>query len=108
MKRYYKSIIGRQSVGTAVQYVEPGLHGVVVIKVTDTTTAGDHKLFVMDCDDSQHQANLGIGGVEELSEEQAVELAARYQPSRTIEQFNPLTMRKEKIEMPACDLRKFF
>ena len=108
MRKFYKVAITKRPVGSAVQHIEPSIKGNIIIKVTDSTTAGDYKLFVIDCDDAQHKANLATAGIEELSEEQAVQLAAEFQPKRTLTQLNPVTMKEEKVTVPACDLKKFY
>ncbi len=107
MKRFYKVAITKQPVGSAVEHKEPAVQGRAIVKVTDSTTAGDYKIFVLDCDNAQHKANLATPGVDELSEEQAIKLAAQYQPKRTLTEFNPRTMNEEKIEVSACDLTRF-
>lgn len=108
MKRFYKATITKQPIGSAVRHKEPAVQGKVIVKVTDSTTAGDYKLLVIDCDDAQNKTNLTVPGVEELSEEQALKLAAQYQPERTLTHLNPVTMEEEEIDVPACDLRKFY
>jgi hypothetical protein len=97
----------KRSLGSAVEHREPGVEGQVIVKVTDSTTAGDYKLFVIDCNDAQHQANLAIPGIEEVSEEQAITLAAKYQLQRTLSRLNPQTRKEENITVPACDLKQF-
>lgn len=108
MKRFYNIAITKVPIGSAIEYKEPALQGKVVIKVSDMTTAGNYKLFVIDCDDAQNKANLVSHGVSELSEDKAVKLAAKYQPKRTVTRFNPRTMKEEKITIPVCDLKKFY
>ncbi len=108
MKKFYKVAITKRPIGSAIEHKEPAMQGDIIIKVTDSTTAGDHKIFVIECDDAQHKANLTSSRIEELSEERAIKLAAEYQPKRTLTRFNPLTMKKEKTDIPACDLRKFY
>jgi hypothetical protein len=108
VKRFYKAAITKRSLGSAVEHREPGVEGQVIVKVTDSTTAGDYKLFLIDCNDAQHEANLNIPGIEEVSEEQAITLAAKYQPKRTLTRLNPLTRQEEKVTVPACDLKKFY
>lgn len=107
MKRFYRGIIRREPVGSAIQLIEPALQGTVIIKVADAATAGGYILFVMDCDDTQHKANLTVPGVEELSEERVVTLAAQYQPRRTVTRGGLFSTKKEKIEVPAFDLKEF-
>ncbi|MGA1870551.1 MAG: hypothetical protein ACMUJM_18605 [bacterium] len=116
MKRFYKVAITKVPLGTAIEYREPPLQGKVVIKVSDTETAGSYQLFVVECDDTQNRDNIASPFVSELSEEEAVKLAAHYQPQRTVIRHQPqrqgshphsrLRMR-EKITLPACDLKKF-
>jgi hypothetical protein len=108
MHRFYKVAITKWPIGTAIQHREPAVQGEVIIKVTDSTTAGDYKLFVVDASDEQHEANLALPAVEMLSEAQATELARKYQPERTLTQFNPLTRKEEEITVPTCDLKKFY
>jgi hypothetical protein len=108
VKRFYKAVITKRSLGSAVEHREPRVEGQVIVKVTDSTTAGNYKLFVIDSNDAQHKANLDIPGIEEVSEEQAVILAAKYQPQRTLTRLNPLTRKEENITVPACDLKKFY
>ena len=108
MKRFYKVAITKRSIGSAVEHREPEVAGQVIVKVTDSTTAGDYKLFVIDCSDAQHQTNLGIPGIEEVSEEQAVTLAVKYQPQRTLTRLNPQTRQEEHITVQACDLKRFY
>ena len=108
MKRFYKVTITKRPIGSAVEHREPAVQGNVIIKVSDSTTAGDYQLFVIDCDNNQHKANLATLGIDELSEEQAIKMAAQYQPERTFTRHNPLTMKEETFTIPACDLRKFY
>lgn len=108
MKRFYKAAITKRSIGSAVEHGEPGVAEQVIVKVTDSTTAGDYKLFVIDCNDAQHQANLDIPGIDEVSEDQVVTLAARYQSQRTLTRLNTQTRKEENITVPACDLKKFY
>lgn len=108
MNVFYKVSITKEPVGSAVRHKEPSLQGKIIIKVTDSATRGDFKIFVMECDGTQNKANLSKPGVEALSEEQAVKLAAKYQPKRTMAELNPRTMKEEKVTIPACDLKKFY
>ncbi|NIM18407.1 MAG: hypothetical protein GTO45_41030 [Candidatus Aminicenantes bacterium] len=108
MNVFYKVSITKEQVGSAIQHKEPSLQGKIVIKVMDSTTRGDFKIFVMECDEAQNKANLSKPGIEKLTEEQAVKLAAKYQPKRTMVELNPRTMKEEKVTIPACDLRKFY
>jgi hypothetical protein len=108
MTTFYKVTVTKEPVGSAVRHKEPPLQGNIIIKVTDSTTKGNYKIIVIDCDDKQNKVNLSTPGVEALTEEQAVKLAAKYQPQRTVVEFNPRTRKKEKNTIPACDLRKFY
>lgn len=107
MNRFYKVTITKQPIGTAIAHKEPPVQGNVIIKVTDTTTAGDYKLIVVDCQEEQHQANLSLPGVAALSEDEAAELAAKYQPQRTVTRMQPLPTKQEKVTVPEFDLKKF-
>ena len=108
MNRFYKVAVTKASIGSAVEHREPQVQGRIVVKVTDSTTAGDYKLFLVDAGDDQHQTNLTLAGVVELAEEQAVKLAAEYQPQRTLKRFNPQTRQEEQISVPTLDLRTFY
>ncbi len=108
MKRFYKVTITKWPIGSAVEHREPPVQGAIIVKVTDITTGGDYRLFLVDASDEQHQSNLSLTGVEELSEEQAIKLAAEYQPQRTFKRFNPETRQEEQISVPTLDLRMFY
>jgi hypothetical protein len=108
MTTFYKVTVTREPVGSALRHKEPPLQGSIIIKVTDSTTKGNYRIIVIDCDDKQNKVNLAAPGVEALTEEQAVKLAAKYQPRRTVVEFNPRTGKKEKNTIPACDLGKFY
>jgi len=84
------------------------VQGRVIVKVTDLITAEINKLFVAECADEQHQANLAISGVTKLPEQEAVELARTYQPAQTRTQLDPSTLKEEHVEVPALDLRKSY
>lgn len=106
MNRFYRVAIGKRPVGTATERREPPLEGEVVIKVTDAKTQGNFKVMIVDADDYQHQGNLALRGVEVLSEAEAIELAARYQPETTREERNHRTGNVEIIHEPAVDLKR--
>jgi hypothetical protein len=108
MHKFYKASITKRLIGTAIQHKEPPVQGEIIIKVTDSTTAGDFKIFVVNANDNQHKANLALDGIELLTEDQALKLAKKYQPKRTTTRFNPGTMKEEQITLPACDLKKFY
>ena len=80
----------------------------MIVKATDSTTSGDYKLFIIACNDAQHQANLDIPGIEEVPEDQVVTLVAKYQPQRTLTRLHPRTRQEETITVPVCDLKKFY
>lgn len=104
MKAYYRVNVTKQSRGSAIVHREPPLHGDVVFKLTDTATAGDFKLVVMECTAEQHEGNLGLPGVAGLSEAEAAELAPKYQPRRSRLVFDPRTGKEERVDAPAADL----
>lgn len=107
MVKFLKVSITKLPIGTAVEHKEPALQGEIITKVTDTTTAGDYRIIVLESDEAQCKANLAIMGVEELSEAEAVKLAAKYQPKRTVTQIPPFAKQKEKVAVPVFDLKKF-
>ena len=108
MNQFYKVAVSKRSIGSAVEHREPAVQGRILTKVTDSTSGGDFKLLLVDADEAQHQANLSVAGVEELAEEQAIKLAAEYQPQRTFKRFNPQTRQEEQISVPTLDLRAFY
>lgn len=105
MRAYYRVSVIKQAVGSAIMHKEPPLEGDVVTKVTDVTTAGDYKLIVLDCDDEQHQANLTVPGVAEVSDSEAADLAPKFQPERTLTEFDPASGKESTLNVPAADLR---
>lgn len=107
MYKFYKMAIVKKWVGSAIQYKGARMKGNIITTVMDSATEGDYKLFVIQCDQAQHEENLLLPGVIELSEEQAIELAAEYQPASTSIQLNPETMKPKEVQISACDLRKF-
>ena len=107
MKAFYKISVTKQPIGSATMHREPPLAGEVVIKVFDASTEGDFKLVVLDCSEAQHADNLLLPGVAEISEAEAVALAPKYQPKRTMTELNALTGKQEKITIPAADLKAF-
>jgi hypothetical protein len=107
MNRYYKAVISKVALGAAVEYREPAIQGRVLRTVSDSTTGGDFKLYIVATDDAQHQRNLALIGVESLTEAEAAALGAAYQPARTVMQFNPQTRQLEQIAAPAFDLMNF-
>jgi len=107
MNRFYKVAITKRPVGTAIEHREPPVQGNIIVKVTDSTTAGDHKLLVVDADDAQHTANLRLPGVEEVEEVEAVKLAPKFQPKRAFTRFDPASRKEEKTTVSAVDLKEF-
>ena len=107
MNRFYRIAVTKVPVGSAIEHREPPLQGEVVIKVSDLATEGDSRLVVVDATNNQHKINTATPGVEEISEADAVKLAAKYQPKRTMTRFNPQTRKEEKITLSAVDLKKF-
>ena len=107
MNRFYRIVITKRPIGTAIEHREPEIQGAISTKVTDSTTAGDYKLIVADSTDEEHHANLAQPGVQELSEDEATALAPRYRPQRTHTAFNPETRKEERVTVPAADLKRF-
>ena len=107
MKRIYKAKIVKKNVGSAIEHILPELKGKIITSVYDITTDGDYRLFLVECDDAQNKANLSLEGVSELSEEEAISIAAEYQPERKIKKVDPTTQKEEEITIPKCDLRKY-
>jgi hypothetical protein len=108
MNRFYKATINKIPIGTAIQHQEPPIQGKLVVKVVDTSTAGDFMVMVVNAGDKQHKANLALPAIESLTEAQAVKLAKKYQPKRTMTDINPRTMAEEETTFPACDLKKYY
>lgn len=107
MKNYYKINVTKQSVGTAIMHREPPLQGEIITKATDITSAGDFKLVVVECDDEQHRTNLSLAGVVSVSEADAEQLAPKFQPKRSIKEFDIQTGKSIKREVPAFDIKNF-
>ncbi len=107
MKKIYKAKIEKRSVGSAIEHIPPDMKGTIITSVYDSTTDGDYRLFVVECNQAQHKANLSLEGVSELSEEGAISLAREYQPERKIKKIDPATMKEEEITIPECDLRVY-
>ena len=107
MKAFYRVSVTKQPIGSAIRHKEPPLAGKVVIKVTDTRSAGDFKLVVIDCSEAQHADNLLLPGVAELSEADAIALAPKYRPKRTTTRLNERSGKREKTTIPAVDLKAF-
>ena len=105
--RFYQVRITKVSVGTAVEHRSPAIQGTLHWTVTDAVTHGDYQLFVVEADNDQHQVNVALPDVKELSAEDAQALAPQYQPQRTATRFDRLTRKETKVEMPAIDLTPF-
>ena len=105
MIRFYKAKIIKKPVGSATEHILPIFKGNVITNVYDITTEGDFRLFVVDCSDEEERANIALDGVTELSEEDAVPLAAKYQPARKIKTFNPQTKKEEELNIPVLNLK---
>ena len=108
MNHFYRVAITKQFLGSAIEHKEPPLQGQIQTKVTDSTTQGDFKIIIVDCDDTQHQYNLNLSGVQNLAEDEVTKLAPLYQPERTIKRFDPKTRKEEAVVMPAADLSRFY
>jgi hypothetical protein len=108
MNQFYQVAITKHPIGSAVEYREPPIQGKIIVKVADSTTVGAYRLIVVDCDETQHQTNSLLPGVKVLLEPEAIQLAAIYQPQRTIKRFDPKTRKEESVVMPAADLKRFY
>lgn len=109
MNRFYQIAIFKYPLGsTAIEHREPPIQGEILVKVTDINTRGDFKLMVVDCDNEQHQTNLILPGVLNITEAKAIELARRYQPERLLAEFDRETGKKQSKLMPAVDLTQFY
>ena len=75
MNHFYRVAITKQFLGSAIEHKEPPLQGQIQVKVTDSTTQGDFKIIIVDCDDTQHQYNLNLSGVQNLEENEVTKLA---------------------------------
>jgi hypothetical protein len=105
--RFYQVRITKVPVGTAVEYRAPAIQGTLQRTVTDASSRGDYQLWVVDADDNQHQANVALPEVKELSAKEAQALAPQYQPQRTATRFDLLARKETKVEIPAADLKAF-
>ena len=107
MKAFYKVSVTKQSLGSAILHKEPPLVGAVVTKVSDVSSEGDYKLIVIDCSEAEHAENLLLPGVAEVSEAEAMVLAPKFQPKRTMTELNERSGKQEKITIAAADLKTF-
>jgi hypothetical protein len=82
-----------------VEHRPPAIQGTVQRTVTDAGTRGDYQLLVVEANDNQHQANVTLPDVKELSAEDAQALAPQYQPQRTVTRFDLLTRKETKVEI---------
>lgn len=105
MIRFYKAKIIKKSVGTATEHTLPVFRGRIITNVYDLATDGDLRLFVVDCSDEEDRLNKALDGVNEISEEDAVPLAAKFQPARKIKTFNPETKKEEEQNIPVLNLK---
>ncbi len=113
MEVHYRVKIAKESIGSAIQHKEPPLEGNVTVKVGDTQTRGAYKVIVLDCTAAQHAENLTLPGVQELNQDRAVKLAARFQPKRKMVKMKPHFKKgkdpdedAEDINVPVLDLKK--
>lgn len=106
MKAFYKISVTKQPEGTAIVHREPPLQGEIITKISDTSTRGDFKIVALECDAEQHAVNLAYPGVVALNEAEAVKLAPKYQPRRSVSELDPGTRKEQKIELPAVDLKR--
>lgn len=104
MIRFYAITIRVQVRGSALLFTQPALLGQVLVSVADTIK-DERRLYVCNAADEEHAKNLGVEGLKEVSEAAAVELAATFQPARTLVLTDSRTGAEEQLEMPACNLR---
>lgn len=104
MNRFYRVAIDKRPIGTAIEHREPPLQGQRIVNVTERKTQGDFKLMVVEATDAEDQKNLGLPGVEPLTQADAVKLAAEYQPAHQQERRDSRTGKVERIDVPAVDL----
>ena len=104
MKKIYQAAIEKKISGSVIEHINPAFEGKVIISVSESTTEGDNKVFVVECTEEENSRNLTIAGVTELTKSKAVTLAAKYQPEITITNLDPETMKEEVITIPKCDL----
>ncbi len=107
MIRFYKAKIIKKPVGTAIEHIMPVFKGKVITNVYDITTDGDFRLFVVDCSEEENRANVSMEGVSLLSEQDAVTLAAQFQPARKIRTFNMETKKEEEQDIPVLNLKTY-
>ena len=108
MNHFYRVVITKQFLGSVIEHKEPPLQGQIQAKVTDSTTQGNFKIIVVNCDDNQHQFNLSSPAIQNLEENEVTKLAPLYQPERVIKRFDPKTRKKEQVVIPAADLSRFY
>lgn len=108
MNHFYRVTITKQLLGSAIEHKEPSLQGQIQAKVTDSTTQGNFKIIVVNCDDDQHQLNLSSSAIQNLEENEVTELAPLYQPERTIKRFDPKNHKSKQVVILAADLSRFY
>ena len=106
MIKYYAGRSKHVRLGTAIQVIEPYLEGNVVEKVRDLIEDDKRLLFIVDCDENQHQKNLERGDVESITKKEAVKLAAAYHPKRKYRKRTHWLSKARVVERPAFDLNK--
>ena len=104
---FYLIRITKVSVGTAVEHRIPALQGTIQRAVTHSESHGDYQLLVVEADDRQHEVNVALPDVQEMSAKDAQERAPQFQPKRVMIRFDPLTRKETVEEMPAADLTPF-
>jgi hypothetical protein len=107
MMRFYKAKIVKRPAGTAIEHIMPVFRGNVITNVYDINTDGDFRLFVVDCTEEENRSNVSLDSVSLLSENDAIALAAEYQPARRIRTINMETKKEEEQDIPELDLRAY-
>lgn len=107
MKKIYSVKVEKRDLGGVVELVLPNLKGTVVATVIDMETNGENRIFVVDCKQAEHKANITMEGVEALTKEKGIKLATKYQPERKVKRHNRRLRRVEEITIPKCDLEVY-
>jgi len=106
MIKYYTGRAKQVRLGMAIQVIEPYLEGDMVDKIRDLIEDGKRLLFIVDCDEKQHQRNLARGEVIPMAKKEAVKLAAAYHPKRKYRKRRHWLTKARAVESPALDLNK--
>jgi hypothetical protein len=107
MLRFYKAKTIKKPIGTAIEHILPAFKGRVITDVYDITTDGDYRLFVVDCNETDNEANLSLDGVTGLSQEDAISMAVQFQPARKIKTIDPATNEEKEVDLPELNLKPY-